>query len=249
MDPRENKEEAGAPELPNALCPLCGKEICIDTEENTVLCPCCGEPIMVIEAVFQYEKKTKGEESAEPAPEEPEEKTKIEEAAPPAAPDFTELLEEEPKEPEEAENAPEKNGERRRIGLAAAAAAVVLAGGCLWGSAASPKELTVTVEAECADYNHVGNEWTLSYSINGEEIRSGDRVRLKKGEEILCESVVTENDESSPDTNSETTAYTVTAEDLKSGFELSHQNVVVTEDRGRYTGESCTWEIVFRFDR
>lgn len=261
-------EGTAEPPVPNAICPLCREEICIDPDKGTVICPCCGKPIIVVEAMFQFEMKDRDYSSAAPdlnaadlelrhsegAADEPTEEEAAAEQihramdAAPVAPVVAPGDEtEEENEPNTAEQT--VGMKKKRMGALAAAGVVAL--GLLFtvGNASQEKEMTVTVEAVCEDYNHVGNDWTMEYSFNGEEILSGDKVKLHKGDKIVCESVVTENDASSPDSNSASSVYTVTADDLKNGFSLSHENIVITEDHGRYTGNSCTWEIVFHFDK
>lgn len=108
------------------------------------------------------------------------------------------------------------------------------------------KDVTVYISADCWDYNHVGNEWSKSFSINGKSVSSGSTLHVKVGDRITCKAVITEQD-SYPDKGSGSHTYTVTEKGLKNGFHVT-LSIRVKENRGRYSGNTCTWDVQFDFE-
>ena len=113
------------------------------------------------------------------------------------------------------------------------------------GSAKSEKKMKVTVKATCKNRNHVGNNWSYEYKIDDEVIKNNSTMVIAAGQELIIESEVVENDKY-PDIGFESVEYIVTEEDIRDGFKIELY-VEVTEDKGRYAGCSCIWEIVYNF--
>ena len=107
------------------------------------------------------------------------------------------------------------------------------------------KDVTVYINSYCGDYNQVGNEWYMQYSINGKRVDSGSTINVRVGDKITCKAVITEDD-SYPDVGSGTHTYTVTEKGIKNGFHV-YLNIYIRENRGRYSGNSCKWEVEFDF--
>ena len=107
------------------------------------------------------------------------------------------------------------------------------------------KTMSISASASCNDYNHVGNEWVQRFYVNGEEVWSDSVITLNAGDTITVEAEISEHDKN-PDTGTETVNYIVTEQDLTRGFTISF-NVSVTENGGRYSGNTAKWSVVFRF--
>ena len=107
------------------------------------------------------------------------------------------------------------------------------------------KTFTLKITAKHGSYNHVGSSWTKHYSLNNEEVKNNIKVKLKYGDTITVEAEISQND-SDPDTGWVELTHTVTEEDLKKGFTLTGE-VDVEENRGRYSGYSCSWTVAFSF--
>lgn len=93
--------------------------------------------------------------------------------------------------------------------------------------------------------NHVGNEWSTSYSVNGYSISGSTTVKIKLGSSVRVSSTKTERD-SIPDVGSNSSSYTPTRSDFQSGFELQH-SVTVRENRGRYSGNTASFTFTYKF--
>jgi hypothetical protein len=94
------------------------------------------------------------------------------------------------------------------------------------------KEYIVTFKfADLVENNHVGNEWGYSLDINGKTLCLGQKVTLNS-KSLTCKAAVVEHD-SIPDKN-------LTTDKLKLGD--NYISVIVTENRGRYSGNTATWQ-------
>ena len=109
----------------------------------------------------------------------------------------------------------------------------------------APRRMTVSVSASCSNYNHVGNEWSQSFAVNGSAVRSGSAVTLQAGDQVTVSARIEEADKR-PDVGTGQTSRTVTEADLANGFSLS-LDVTVRENGGRYSGNTCTWRVTFSF--
>lgn len=106
--------------------------------------------------------------------------------------------------------------------------------------------VTVTVKASCSDYNGVGSKWTHYYEWNGVQAQDGKAEGfVAPGVDLTVYARIREQD-SKPETGSEKITYTPTEEDVANGFDVSFK-VTVTENSGRYSGNSAIWTIVFSF--
>jgi len=110
---------------------------------------------------------------------------------------------------------------------------------------AAAQGMRVSVSASCGNYNHVGNNWSQDYYINGKSVRSGASVSLKAGDKITVKARITEDDKY-PDVGTGEASHTVTEKDLKNGFSI-RLTVTVRENKGRYSGSACTWSVTFSF--
>ena len=107
------------------------------------------------------------------------------------------------------------------------------------------KSMDVVASATCSDYNSVGNNWTYVFYINGKKVGENSKIELTAGDEITVKAIVTDNDKS-PDVGTNNSKHTVTEKEIKDGFTISF-NVKVRENKGRYTGNTATWKISYKF--
>lgn len=113
------------------------------------------------------------------------------------------------------------------------------------GNKGSGRKMTVSASASCSDYNHVGNDWSQSFYLNGTQIGRNSEITLSAGDTITVEATITESDKS-PDVGNGGESYTVTQSDISNGFTIRF-NVDVRENKGRYSGSVATWSVKFTF--
>ena len=114
-------------------------------------------------------------------------------------------------------------------------------------AAQTSRKFKFSPSASCRNRNHVGNNWSQEYYVNGTKVKKGARIELHVGDTVSVRVVVTERDKY-PDTGSCTLTHTVTETDISKGFKLEG-SVTVREDRGRYAGNTCTWNITIKFSK
>ena len=115
------------------------------------------------------------------------------------------------------------------------------------GTSTTAKSTTFTVNGsyEVIRENSVGNDWSCTYSIDGDGLFFSDTLIAAVGDTIKISAKVTEND-SSPDVGRNSISRTLSYEDIVRGFTTSFY-VYVKEDRGRYTGNTATVYIKLTF--
>ncbi len=105
--------------------------------------------------------------------------------------------------------------------------------------------MTVTLSSVCSGYNHVGENWSRYYSINGKSISSGDTLDIVLGESLSIYTKITEKD-TSPDVGSAQEDVEITQEYFDDGFTVT-QKVSVKENKGRYSGNKAYWTVTYTF--
>ena len=105
--------------------------------------------------------------------------------------------------------------------------------------------LHVTANASCGNYNHVGNDWTTEFYVNGSQVSKNTEVTLSSGDSVTVSATITEIDKT-PDIGTASETYTVTNADLEKGFTIT-LNVNVRENGGRYSGNTAKWQVTFTF--
>ncbi len=116
----------------------------------------------------------------------------------------------------------------------------------------SSSKVIVTVElqtVECVDNNHVGNEWVFGATVNKKELNEGDSVEITTTStgKITIVSMAEEQDKY-PDYGSK--SLTVSVGKLKAGSNNTYtSNVTVTENRGRYSGNTAVWKFTYLITR
>lgn len=100
------------------------------------------------------------------------------------------------------------------------------------------------VSVELVENDHVGNEWYTSASVNGKEIEEGSTITLdlKKTDSVKLKAYAEEQDKV-PDVGSSNSSIKVSSVTKTINKSLK---VTVTENRGRYSGNSVEWEFKFK---
>lgn len=107
------------------------------------------------------------------------------------------------------------------------------------------RKMTVTIKCSCSGYNHVGENWSKYYSINGAKVSSGDTVDIVLGESMVLYSKITEQDKS-PDVGTAKETVEITQEEYDHGFTCTLK-LSVKEDMGRYAGSKALWTVIYTF--
>jgi hypothetical protein len=103
------------------------------------------------------------------------------------------------------------------------------------------------VSSELVENNHVGNEWGTAGYVNGKEIGMGDTVELSlKPTDTIKLKALAEEDDKIPDIGS--TSVTIKVSSITKATNKSI-NVTVTENRGRYSGNTAEWKFEFKIQK
>jgi len=115
-------------------------------------------------------------------------------------------------------------------------------------AAAKTVKVTVTlVSAELVENNSVGNEWAIGASVNGKDLEGGSSVTLNlKSTGTLKLEAIAEEQDKIPDYGSKSTNVKLSSFSKSTNKTLS---VVVTENRGRYSGNTATWAFKFKISK
>ena len=105
--------------------------------------------------------------------------------------------------------------------------------------------MNLTIYCECGNTNHVGNEWSYGFCLNDEPVTSGSRIAVNADAGIAIPAWIEEEDKYS-DYGDALDTIGVTLENLQSGFSFT-QTMRVTEDGGRYKGNTAVWEVTYIF--
>ena len=102
-------------------------------------------------------------------------------------------------------------------------------------------KITVSFSVKKVSNNHVGNKWTYVITSGETAINKGKSATFEltgaESLELICQA--TEND-SYPDVGTNT--ITINTADLKEGKNTVTTTVIVTEDRGRYAGNTAEYK-------
>ena len=105
-----------------------------------------------------------------------------------------------------------------------------------------PVTLKVTGSAKCIAKNHVGNRWQKEFYLNGEVFKGTGKVTVENGDTISVGCEILEDDKD-PDWDSFMEEIEITPEIMKQGLKIE-RTLWVTENAGRYAGESAEWSVV-----
>ncbi len=110
-----------------------------------------------------------------------------------------------------------------------------------------PVTMKVTFSASCSTNNHVGNNWSKAFFINGKKVSSSTTITVAAGETVTFKAQITENDKY-PDIGSGSVKVTFSSSDIQKGFTKSWK-VTVKEGNGKYSGNTATWTITLKVSR
>ncbi|WP_151733069.1 hypothetical protein [Paenibacillus tengchongensis] len=118
------------------------------------------------------------------------------------------------------------------------------------GKAASAKTVKVQVtlvSAELVENNHVGNEWYTEATVNGTAIEEDSPMTLdvKTTGSIELQATAEEQDKIP---ESDTASVSVKVADLSKPVTKAVK-LTVTENRGRYSGNTAEWKFTFKVQK
>ncbi|WP_276357676.1 hypothetical protein [Cohnella caldifontis] len=115
-------------------------------------------------------------------------------------------------------------------------------------AATKPVKLKVTlVRIELVENDHVGNEWYTAGYVNGKEIEEGTTVSLTlKSSDTLTLKGIAEEQDKIPESGTSTSKIKVSTITKTQSKILK---VKVTENRGRYSGNSAYWHFTFKIEK
>lgn len=106
--------------------------------------------------------------------------------------------------------------------------------------AASPQKFRVSWSATMVSNDHVGNNWSKTFEVNGAACASGSVITIAPGSECEIRLTVQEND-SRPESNSHFERIAFSEELCKNGYSVSDE-LYVRENGGRYSGNTAEWK-------
>lgn len=103
------------------------------------------------------------------------------------------------------------------------------------------------VSVEQTENNHVGNEWYTAAYVNGKEIEEGSTITLtlKTSESIKLKAYAEEQDKIPEDG---TESLSIKASSVTKTIDKDLV-VEVTENRGRYSGNTAEWKFSFKIKK
>ena len=103
----------------------------------------------------------------------------------------------------------------------------------------SPQKFRITWNAKLVDSNHVGDSWSKAFEVNDETFSSGSVITVDPDSQFTVRLTVQEND-SKPDIDYYFARITYSEELCENGYKIS-DTLYVTENGGRYSGNSAEW--------
>lgn len=107
--------------------------------------------------------------------------------------------------------------------------------------------MKVTVKATCSDYNGVGKNWTQYYELNGIQIENEEAEHILAPDQPFTVYTRVREQDSSPDTSTDTIIFTPTAAEIEEGFTIE-QTIRVAENKGKNKGNTAVWKVAFTFE-
>jgi len=105
----------------------------------------------------------------------------------------------------------------------------------------APVTLKISAKAKCIAKNHVGNKWTKEFYLNQDQFKGNGKIKVENGETFSVGCIITEND-ANPEDDGFTEIIEVTPEIMQKGTTIEKM-VYVTENGGRYSGNSAEWKV------
>ena len=105
----------------------------------------------------------------------------------------------------------------------------------------SPQKFRITWSASLAKNDHVGNSWSKTFRVNGQDFRSGSTIVLNPGSSFTVYFFVKEDDKY-PDTGSYSATIQYSDNLCRNGYTIT-TTVAVRENGGRYAGHYAYWTL------
>ena len=103
----------------------------------------------------------------------------------------------------------------------------------------APQKFRINYSAYRVSNDHVGNNWSTYFYVNGGSGYNGYTLTLEPGDSFTVSFLAEEND-SSPDSGDYYESFTYTDDLCKYGYSCT-EDIYVREDRGRYAGNYAVW--------
>lgn len=108
----------------------------------------------------------------------------------------------------------------------------------------SPQKFKITWSASLIAKNHVGNNWSKLFEVNDEEFSSGSTFVLEPDGTFTIRLTIQDND-ARPDIEDYFEEIVYSADLCKNGHTIT-DTLYVTENGGRYSGNSAEWKITIK---
>lgn len=105
----------------------------------------------------------------------------------------------------------------------------------------SPQKFKITWSASLISSNHVGSNWKKYFSVNDEPFSSGSTITIDPESTFTIDLTIIEDDDR-PDEGGYYEILSYSEELWKNGYAVSKE-IFVTENGGKYSGNSATWKI------
>ncbi len=104
------------------------------------------------------------------------------------------------------------------------------------------------ISAALVQNNHVGNEWGYAAAVNAQPIQIGETMnaKLNPADRLVLEASAKEADKY-PDNGN--TSREIAVSSLTEQQTTAQLDVIVTENRGRYSGNTAKWRFVFQIEK
>lgn len=107
--------------------------------------------------------------------------------------------------------------------------------------------INVTVSFDETYNDSVGNDWEFYATVNGKTVTNGGvDVTCNVGDRVNLYAQCVEQD-TYPDTGEDSSHIIIHEDDLWSSFSVT-QDIIVTEDHGRYAGNTAEFAVTFTFE-
>ncbi|GGN90730.1 hypothetical protein [Saccharibacillus kuerlensis] len=128
-------------------------------------------------------------------------------------------------------------------GILLIALTLVLGGLYVPEKAAAAGTYVVTFQsARLVSNSHVGSDWYTEGSVNGKNVREGSSVKVSSGNIKLY--AYAEEQDKIPDIGKANK--TIKTSSVSSSGTTVKIKVIVTENRGRYSGHQAVWEFTYK---
>lgn len=106
----------------------------------------------------------------------------------------------------------------------------------------------ITVNFNAEYNNHVGNDWLCSAKVGKSSIAPGGaQITVYEGQEVHLSARCVEHDDGAPDIGESSCYIVIEKGDIGQSFSVTDE-VIVTENGGRYKGNTAKFTVTYYFD-